>query len=74
MQPYFNSTGKSNIDAYEIGDDFIKVSFANGVTYTYDYDSTGEEMVDEMKRLAESGSGLNGFINQYAKESYADTE
>jgi len=74
MQPYFNSTGKSNIDAYEIGDDFIKVSFSNGVTYTYDYDSTGEEMVDEMKRLAESGSGLNGFINQYAKESYADTE
>lgn len=74
MQPYLNSTGKSNIDAYEIGADFIRVSFANGTTYTYDYDSTGEDNVDEMKRLAESGSGLNGFINKFAKESYADTE
>lgn len=74
MQPYINASGKSNIDAYEIGPDNIKVRFADGTTYTYDYDSTGEDNVDEMKRLAESGSGLNGFINKFAKESYADTE
>lgn len=74
MQPYQNNTGKSNIDAYEIGDDFIKVSFSTGSTYTYSYDSAGQEIVDQMKQLAQAGNGLSGFINQYAKKSYADFE
>lgn len=74
MQPYQNNSGKSNIDAYEIGEDFIKVSFSNGTTYTYTYDSAGQEVVDQMKELAASGSGLNGFINKYAKGFYGDYE
>ena len=74
MQPYQNNNGKSNIDAFEIGDDFIKVSFSNGTEYIYTYDSSGQEVVDQMKGLALSGSGLNGFINKYAKETYSDYE
>ena len=74
MQPYQNNSGRSNIDAFEIGPDFVKVAFSNGKTYTYTYNSVGQEVVDQMKTLASSGSGLNGFINQYAKESYEDYE
>jgi len=74
MQPYQNWSGKSNIDAFEIGDDFIKVAFSDGNVYSYNYDISGQDIVDEMKRLALSGSGLNGYINQNAKETYADTE
>jgi len=74
MQSYQNNSGKSNIDSYEIGDDFIKVSFSTGSTYTYSYDSAGQKIVDQMKQLAQAGNGLSGFINQYAKRSYADFE
>jgi len=74
MQPYQNWSGRSNIDAFEIGDQFIKVAFSDGNVYTYTYELTGQSEVDEMKRLALSGSGLNGYINQNTKDTYADTE
>lgn len=62
MPLYSNISGNSNITAYNIGDEFIQVMFANGQVYNYTYYSAGEDNVEEMKRLAESGSGLNGFI------------
>ena len=56
--------------AYNIGPDFIQVMFANGQTYNYTYESAGEDNVEEMKRLAELGSGLNSYILAYVKEDY----
>ena len=74
MQPYQNTTGKSNIDSYEIGEGYLKIGFSNGDVYTYTTDSAGQETLDQMIALAISGTGLNGFINKYAKDTYAEIE
>lgn len=74
MQPYQNSSGSSNIDSYEIGDNYVRVGFSNGDVYVYTNDSAGEEVVNQMKSIAQSGNGLNGFINKYAKDGYAEIE
>jgi len=70
MPIYSNISGASNISAYNIGPDFIDVMFNSGQVYRYSYDSAGEDNVEEMKRLAESGSGLNSYILAYVKEDY----
>lgn len=70
MPVYSNLSGSSNISAYNIGDEFIAVMFNNGNTYTYTYDSAGEDNVEEMKTLAQSGSGLNSFILTNVKDDY----
>jgi hypothetical protein len=70
MPMYNNTSGSSNITAYNIGDDFVQVMFGNGQVYKYTYDSAGEDNVEEMKRLAESGSGLNSYILAYVKDDY----
>lgn len=66
----YNSYG-SNISGYDYGDDYIQVEFQNGETYTYTYESAGKENVEQMKGFAESGSGLNGYINSVCKYDYS---
>jgi hypothetical protein len=70
MTPYPNISGKSNIQAYEIGEDYIYVLFSNGQRYSYTDNSAGSQVVSEMKELALAGSGLASFINSNAKYSY----
>jgi hypothetical protein len=67
----YNSYG-SNITGYDDGEDYIEVQFANGDTYTYTYESAGKDNVEQMKSLAESGGGLNSFINSVVKYDYSD--
>lgn len=64
MEPYRNSSGNSGIIAFEIGTNFVRVQFRHGGPYLYTYQSAGITNVDEMKRLARLGQGLNTFINQ----------
>ncbi len=71
MIPYTNKGGKSGIESYEIGEDFIKVKFSDGNIYTYDNAVTGEENIKTMKELAENGSGLNSFITKVIRKNYA---
>jgi len=71
MERYRNSGGDSGISSYEIGDDFIIVKFTGTFrTYRYSYRKAGQHHIENMKRLAKSGSGLNGYINQYVKNLY----
>ena len=70
MQNYLNLGGKSGVEAFEIGTDFIKVIFTSGVIYSYTYRSAGINKVEEMKRLALNGCGLNSYIMKYAKFDY----
>ncbi|MFV8282723.1 hypothetical protein ACNKXS_14330 [Christiangramia marina] len=71
MERYRNSGGDSGVNAYEIGGDYIEVKFSNtSRTYTYSYSKAGRNHVEEMKNLAKSGSGLNGYINRYVKYLY----
>ena len=68
---YLDITGTSNVAYYEIGKAFIEVCF-NGTTrsYRYSYEKAGRVHVENMKRLARSGHGLNGYINRYARFLY----
>jgi hypothetical protein len=71
MERYRNSGGDSGISSYEIGNDFIIVKFIGTFrTYRYSYRKAGQHHVENMKRLARDGSGLNGHINRYVKNLY----
>ena len=70
MQNYLNLSGRSGVKAFVIGNDFIRVMFSTGRIYTYSYHSAGIEKVEEMKRLAIRGCGLNSFIMKRARYNY----
>ncbi|MBQ4536929.1 MAG: hypothetical protein II994_04860 [Lachnospiraceae bacterium] len=70
MQPYGNLGGNSGIVAYSIGADCIDVQFSSGAVYRYSYKSAGVNKVEDMKKLALKGMGLNSYIMRYAKYDY----
>ena len=71
MERYYDIDGDSNVEAYEIGTDYIRVKF-NGTPkiYTYSYWGAGQGNVEAMKKLARQGDGLNSYINLNAKYRY----
>lgn len=71
MERYANLGGGSNVIAFETGDQWIKVQFEDGTVYLYTAQSAGALNVEEMKRLARQGHGLNSFINRKVRKSYA---
>lgn len=74
MEHYKNLGGDSGVSAYEFGDDFIRVQFSDGSVYLYTDVSTGSYNIEEMKRLAQIGEGLNAFINTTVRKEYAAKE
>lgn len=61
----------SGISAYEIGADYIAVQFKGGYkTYFYTYASAGAAHVEQMKKLAETGDGLNSYIGLHCRLLY----
>lgn len=71
MERYRNSGGDSGVSSFEIGSDYIAVKFSGSFrTYRYSYRKAGQHHVENMKRLARSGSGLNSYINRYVKNLY----
>lgn len=70
MQIYRNIGGNSNIRAFSIGEDYIEVQFNGGLLYRYSYEVTGIDRVEQMKRLAKDGCGLNSYINRYVRKDY----
>jgi hypothetical protein len=67
MPVYKNLNGDSGVRSYEIGDDFIVVTFSRGKTYRWSYHGAGAHNVEQMKRLAEYGDGLNSYIMRNVK-------
>lgn len=61
---YKNLSGISGIKAYELGDDYIIITFNKESIYLYDYEKPGKAHVEQMKKLAEKGLGLNTYISQ----------
>jgi hypothetical protein len=76
MERYRNLSGDSGVDAYELGDDFIKVRFKPGVVYWYTAASIGARHLAVLKRLAQRGRGLGTYISQHpdVKGGYARKE
>jgi hypothetical protein len=50
LQP--SPSSDSGVESFEIGPDFIKVQFHDGVLYLYTDQSAGRENIEQMKRLA----------------------
>ncbi|GAA4736904.1 hypothetical protein [Flavisolibacter ginsenosidimutans] len=71
MTPYANLNGNSGVRAYQVGTNLIDVQFSDWSVYRYTYSSTGANYIEEMKRLAIAGRGLNSFIGKYVKKNYA---
>jgi hypothetical protein len=71
MEIYKNLGGDSSVVGYELADNNIKIKFCDGAVYLYDGVNTGRMNVEEMKKLAVKGQGLNGFINRYIRNNYA---
>lgn len=70
MTIYKNLGGNSNIYAFSIGEDYIDVQFNGGKIYKYSYYSAGKDKVEQMKKLAVQGQGLNSFIMRRARNDY----
>lgn len=43
----------------------------DGMKYVYNYQSVGRENIEQMKKLAVAGEGLNSFIMRNIKWKYA---
>ena len=71
MTIYKNLGGDSGIESFEITANSVEVRFTDGSIYSYDYSKPGKAAVDEMKRLANNGQGLNEYINRYVKKNYS---
>jgi hypothetical protein len=70
VKPYGNQSGGSGVVAYEIEARAIRIRFRNGDTYRYTYERTGQFEVEKMKRLAEAGKGLSGYISRMVGDRY----
>ena len=71
MERYKNLGGHSSVQAFELGQDSITVEFNDGATYLYNDASTGTTHIDQMKRLAQAGYGLNSYIIRCVMKAHA---
>lgn len=72
MQLY--GAGKGGVRAYEAGEDFIRLLFADNRIYRYTNESAGPEKIFRMKTLAASGEGLLTYVNKHVRDGYAERE
>lgn len=68
MQFYENRSRKSPVIAYEFANDSITIKFNDGSVYLYTYDSAGNANVEQMKKYALIGHGLNGFLTRFLRK------
>lgn len=73
---YRDLGGDSRIQSYEYDDSSITVQFLEGLRsgytiYTYTDVSVGDLALQGMKQLADSGEGLNEYINENVRKRYA---
>lgn len=73
MIKYKNLSGRSNVDSYEVGEEYIVVKFRSGRerNYLYTYLSAGQNAVETMKGLAVDGIGLGRMLATKPYHAYA---
>lgn len=74
MTRYLNRSGDSGVTHYELGEEFIRVRFRGGVTYTYSNVIPGPQDVEQMKACAIAGQGLGTYISQNVGDRYESKE
>lgn len=75
MEIYKDIDKDSGVKSFKIENDNITVKFKSPnklghTTYKYSYKKAGIQNVEEMKKLAMQGDGLNAFINQNVRKEY----
>ncbi|MAT89340.1 MAG: hypothetical protein CMC35_01500 [Flavobacteriaceae bacterium] len=70
MIAYENLSGTSNIRYYHISEEAISLTFKNGVTYEYNYDTPGAMHVENMKTFAIHGLWLNRYVVRHVGSQY----
>ena len=71
MQPY-NERSTKGVKAYEVGEDYIIISFHNGsYDYKFTHESVGKGVVEVMKLLAKEGRGLGAYLSTQVRDKYA---
>lgn len=70
MERYSNKRGNSPITHYQIENEKIIIWFIGGKSYTYSYNGAGKYHVEQMKILAQKGSGLSAYVTQNVKFEY----
>lgn len=71
MQRYADTDRDSGVQSFKINDSSITVQFkGTSKLYAYSYRRAGQHHVENMKRLALAGDGLNEYINDHVKKSY----
>jgi hypothetical protein len=71
MQKYADTDRDSGVDSFEINETSITVKFkGTAKLYTYSYQTAGQHHVEQMKRLALAGDGLNAYIQKYVKTKF----
>jgi len=68
MKFYENRSRTSPIVAYDFGENSITIKFVDGSVYLYTYDNAGNANVEQMKKYAGIGHGLNGFLTRFLKK------
>lgn len=71
MQTYANLGGDSGVRGFDISADSIIVEFKDSSLYLYTHATPGQLAVEEMKRLAVAGQGLNSYISRHVRKAYA---
>lgn len=72
MPAYRDLDGDSGVVSYRYGADWIEVEFDRGPQrcYTFTYASAGAGHIEQMKRFADAGEGLNSYINKNVAKRY----
>lgn len=65
MKSYENEGGDSAVVGFEKGEDSITIEFLDGAVYRYTYRNTGGVNVEQMKKYADIGHGLYGFLSRF---------
>lgn len=65
MKSYKDIDNDSGVSAYEYGEGWMHIRFSDGKTYEYKPEKIGHSHIATMKKLADSGDGLNAYINKH---------
>jgi hypothetical protein len=73
----YKKSGEENtgVSHYSSGKDYIILKFMQPTTedkqmYLYNYEKPGKEHVENMKKLAEEGKQLSGYVNQNVRKDF----
>ncbi len=67
---YKNSSGLSNVHSYEYTSDSITVQFKDGMSYVYSTLKNSSLIIEQLKKLADQGFGLNAALARKNRPTY----